>query len=153
MTGDNNLSEVANAATARDNLGVPQTYGQCRLTLSGGNLVLAPWNGNLLTIAGAPQIVPEAGVSLAATGLMPGTTYLICAYMNSGTMTLEASTPAHATSTRAGNKGTEIKSGDGTRSLVGMARVITGPAFADTAAQTARCLVVQPAAAGASRVR
>ncbi|GMO40871.1 carbohydrate-binding protein [Bradyrhizobium sp. TM233] len=135
LTSTNNLSDLASAATARTNLGVPQTYGQCKLVKSGSNLVLQPFNGNLLTIAGATYAVPDAGVSLAATSLTPGTLYYIYAYMNSGTMTLETSTTAHATSTTAGNKGTEIKSGDNTRSLVGMARVITGPAWADSATQ------------------
>lgn len=138
-TGDllstNNLSELTNKATARSNLGVPQTYGQCKLVKSGANLVLQPFNGNLLTIAGVTNAVPDAGVSLAATGLTAGTTYLIYAYMNAGTMTLEASITAHATSTTAGNKGTEIKSGDDTRTLVGMGRVITGAAWADSATQ------------------
>ncbi|MHC2666588.1 hypothetical protein ACMA5K_24115 [Bradyrhizobium diazoefficiens] len=135
LSSANNLSDLSNKSTARDNLGVPQTYGQCRLTLSGGNLVLAPFNGNVLTIAGVPQLVPDAGVSLAATGLTPATTYFIYAFMNSGTMTLEASTTGHATSTTAGNKGTEIKSGDNTRTLVGMARPVTGPAWVDSATQ------------------
>lgn len=135
LSSANNLSDLASASTARDNLGVPQTYGQCRLTLSGGNLVLAPFNGNRLTIAGAPQLVPDAGVSLAATSLTPGGLYYIYAYMNSGVMTLEASATAHATSTTSGNKGTEIKSGDNTRTLVGMARPVAGPAWADSDAQ------------------
>lgn len=135
LSSANNLSDLANKSTARDNLGVTQVYGQCKLTLSGGSLVLAPLNGNLLTIAGTPQAVPDAGVSLAATALTPGTTYMIYAYMNSGVMTLEASTTSHATSTTAGNKGTEIKSGDNSRTLVGMARPVTGPAWADSATQ------------------
>jgi len=50
-----------------------------------------------------------------------GTRRLIYAYNNAGTLTLETSTTTRATSTTAGNVGTEIKSGDDTRSLVGMA--------------------------------
>ncbi|MDD1534549.1 MULTISPECIES: hypothetical protein [unclassified Bradyrhizobium] len=135
LSAGNNLSELSNKSAARDNLGVPQTYGQCRLKLSGADLVLTPCNGNLLTIAGTPHPVPDAGVSLPATGLTPSTDYYIYAYMNSGVMTLEASATGHATSTTSGNKGTEIKAGDDTRSLVGFARVVTGPAWADSAAQ------------------
>jgi len=106
--------------------------GQCRLIKSGANLVLSPFNGNRLTINGVPQTVPSGGVSLAATGLTVSTLYFIYAYMNSGVMTLEASTTSHATDS---TTGVEIKSGDATRTLVGMARPITGPAFQDTAAQ------------------
>ena len=135
LSSANNLSDLANKSTSRANLGVPQTYGQCKLVLSGSNLVLKPFNGNLLTIAGTPQTVPDTGVSLAPTGLAAGNVYYIYAYMNSGVMTLEASVTGHVTSTTAGNNGTEIKSGDNTRTLVGMAQPITGPAWTDTISQ------------------
>jgi hypothetical protein len=106
--------------------------GQCRLTKSGANLLLYPYDGNGLTINGVAYAVPSAGVTLAPTALSVGTNYNIYAYMNAGTMTLEASTTAHATDS---TTGVEIKSGDATRTLVGKARIITGPAFADTDAQ------------------
>lgn len=109
---------------------------QCRLAKWGSYLVLSPRGGNLLTVNGVNCTVPDAGVSLAPTGLTPGTTYYIYATQSGGAINaLEASTTTHATSTTTGNKGTEIKSGDDARTLVGMVRVITGPAFADTAAQ------------------
>jgi hypothetical protein len=107
-------------------------HGQCRLTKSGSNLLLSPVGGNVLIINGAPEVIPSAGVTLAPTALSSNTTYFIYAYMNSGTLTLEASTTGHATDT---TTGVEIKSGDATRTLVGMARIIAGPAWADTAAQ------------------
>jgi hypothetical protein len=111
-------------------------YGQCKLVKSGSNIVLIPDNGNLLTINGVACTVPDAGVSLAATSLTAGTTYLIYATASAGVVNaLEASTTAHATSTTAGNKGTEIKSGDDTRSLVGQARPISGPAWVDSSTQ------------------
>lgn len=99
-------------------------HGQCRLTKSGSNLLLVPQNGNKLIINGAVETIPDAGVSLAPTGLTAGF-YYIYAYMNTGTMTLEASTTARATSTSAGNKGVEIKSGADTRTLVGAAYTTT----------------------------
>lgn len=105
--------------------------GECRLVKSGADLALQRRNGKLLTINGAAETVPAAGVSLAPTSLTPGTTYFIYAFMSAGTMTLEASTTAHATHT----DGVEIKSADATRTLVGMARIITGPAWVDTDAQ------------------
>ncbi|MDR9839468.1 hypothetical protein [Herbaspirillum huttiense] len=106
--------------------------GQCRLSKSGSNLVLSPFNGNKLTISGVQQTIPAAGVSLAPTGLTAGTLYFVYAYMNAGVMTLEPSATGHATDS---TTGVEIKSGDPTRTLVGMARPITGPAWQDTAAQ------------------
>ena len=104
-------------------------HGQCRLSLSGGNLKLVPFNGNKLVINGTMQTVPSAGITLAATGLTAGTLYYIYAYMNAGTMTLEAVTTTHTTDS---GTGVEIKSGDVTRTLVGMAVPVSGPAWADT---------------------
>lgn len=125
-------------ATARTGFGAlydfvtsPQ-WGQCRLVKSGANLVLQRMDGLWLAINDKMYAVPSAGVSLAATGLTPSTLYYIYAWMNGATMTLEASTTGPATDT---NTGVRIKTSDATRTLVGMARVITGPAWQDTAAQ------------------
>jgi hypothetical protein len=52
--------------------------------------------------------------------------------MNSGTMTLEASATSHSMDSVTG---VEIKTGDATRTLVGMGRIIAGPAWVDTLAQ------------------
>lgn len=112
---------LATAATA-----IPS--GQAILSLSGGNLVLSRKNGSLMFINGSNQTIPSAGVTLAATGLTAGTLYYIYAFMNSGTMTLEASTTAYAIDT---STGMPIKTGDATRTLVGMARPDTGPAWID----------------------
>lgn len=109
--------------------------GQCRLSKSGANLVLLPYNGNQLTIAGVAQTIPDAGVTLAPTALVANTSYFIYAYMVGAVMTLEASATGHLTSTTAGNKGVEIKTGDNIRTLVGQARIITGIAWQDTAQQ------------------
>ncbi len=106
--------------------------GQCRLTLSGGNLLLSRFNGSRLTINGFAETIPSAGITLSASGLTPSTLYYIYAYMNSGTMTLEASATVPVADTATG---VQIKTGDATRSLVGMARPVTGPAWADTIGQ------------------
>ncbi|QRF55302.1 hypothetical protein [Variovorax paradoxus] len=107
-------------------------YGECRLVKSGSNIVLQPYKGTRLTIDGIANTVPDGGVSLSSAGLVDATLYYIYAFMNAGVMTLEASTTGHVTDpiTRV-----ETKNGDTTRSLVGMARTIAGPAFVDTAAQ------------------
>lgn len=110
--------------------------GQARLTKSGSNLILLPVNGNLMTVNGVTCTVPDAGVTLAPTSLSVGTLYYIYATCSAGAINaLEASTTGHSTSTTAGNKGTEIKTGDDARTLVGMARIITGPAWQDAANQ------------------
>lgn len=108
-------------------------HGQCQLSKSGANIVLLPKNGNRLVVNGISCSIPSAGVSLAPTGLTVSTVYNIYAVATAGVITsLEASATAHATDA---TTGVEIKTGDATRTLVAMVRPITGPAFADTAAQ------------------
>lgn len=107
-------------------------HGRARLTKSGGNLLLSPYDGNSIVINDTVEVVPSAGVTLAATGLTIDTDHLIYVFMNGATMTLEASTTGHVTNSATG---VEIKSGDSTRTLVGMARPITGPVWVDTPAQ------------------
>lgn len=108
------------------------TYGQCRLTKSGSNLLLSRFNGRRLTINGVAEIIPSAGITLAPSGTTPGTVYFIYAYMNSGTMTLETSITSYVVDS---TTGMPVKSGDATRTLVGMAYPITGPAWQDSATQ------------------
>jgi len=84
--------------------------GQCRLSVvSTTSLKLAPLDGSQLMIAGIPQNIPSAGVTITNSGLAASTLYYVYAYMNSGTMTLELSATGHATDA---NTGIEIKSGD-----------------------------------------
>ena len=109
--------------------------GNVRLDLNAGSLRLLPFNGNTLHINGVGFVVPDAGVTLAATGLLATTLYYIYAWMNAGVMTLEASTTGHSRDTASQNKGAEVKNGDSTRSFVGLAYVKTAATFADTAAQ------------------
>ena len=107
-------------------------HGQCRLTKVDTNLVLSPCNGNKLLINGQAQIVPTAGVTLAPTGLTANTLYYIYAFMSGSVMALEASTTGHSADVITG---VEIKTGDPTRTLVGMAYPIAGPAWADSDSQ------------------
>ena len=107
---------------------VAPQHGQCRLSKSGANLLLQAYNGNKLIINGVTYAIPAAGISLAPTGLTPNTLYYVYAYMNGAAMALEASTTGHSTDA---TTGVEIKTGDATRTLVGMAYPVTGPAFAD----------------------
>ena len=111
--------------------------GQCRLsTPTTTSLKLSPLNGNLLTVNGTNCTIPDAGVTLAAAPALANTTYYIYAVATSGVITsIEASTTAYSISTTAGNKGTPIKTGDDTRTLVGMARGNNSTQWADTTAQ------------------
>lgn len=105
---------------------------ECRLTLSGGNLLLSRCNGSRLVIDDAPQTIPLAGVTLAPTGLSANTLYYIYAAMSSGSMILEAST---AVPTMDARNGIQVKTGDATRTLVGLAYPLAGPVFADSLTQ------------------
>jgi hypothetical protein len=96
---------------------VLDTHGACRLAKSGANLVLSPFNGNTLVINSVLYEIPDAGVTLAPSGLSTSTMYYIYAYISGSTMTLENSTTAYAV--QAGT-GVYIKSGDATRTLVGI---------------------------------
>ncbi len=114
----------------------PIAQGQCRLSKSGANLILLPYKGNRLMVNGVLCTIPDAGVTLAPPAVA-STTYNIYAVATAGVVTsLEQSATAHVPDTAAGaNKGVEIKTGDPTRSLVGMARTTSGNAWADTSAQ------------------
>lgn len=123
---------LASVAFSGNASGVLPAHGQCRLGKVGANLVLARHNGHSLVIDGVCRIIPAAGVSLAPAGMVAGALYYIYAYMNAGTMALEASTASYVMDS---DTGIRIKSGDATRTLVGMARPIAGPAWQDTVAQ------------------
>jgi hypothetical protein len=113
-----------------------KAHGQCILTLSSGSVKLAPKNGNGLIVNGVSCTVPDAGVTLAATGLTVSTGYFIYATASGGAVNaLIASTTGHSVSTTAGNKGVEIMTGDETKTLVGWAYVVTGPAWGTSAVQ------------------
>lgn len=114
----------------------PIAQGQCRLSKSGANLILLPYKGNRLMVNGVLCTIPDAGVTLAPPAVA-STTYNIYAVATAGVITsLENSATAHVPDTAAGaNKGVEIKTGDATRSMVGMARTTAANAWADTRAQ------------------
>jgi len=128
--GSGNNPQISNIKDNRK-----KEHGRCMLAKSGANLLLSPKDGNQLLINQVRCTIPSFGVSLAPTGLTPGTLYYIYARDADGdgvVDALEASTTTHATSS---TDGVEIKSGDATRTMVGWAYVVAGPAFADTAQQ------------------
>jgi hypothetical protein len=122
---------ATSAQGAKFNLLVPAPL-QCRLVKVGANLVLQPLDGNYIIINGMQEVIPAAGVSLAPTGATPLTLLYIYAFMSAGVMTLEFSPTVPVVDL--GN-GVKVKSTDGSRTCVGMARPIAGPAWQDTPAQ------------------
>jgi hypothetical protein len=94
--------------------------GQCRLDRnSATEVILNRHDGRYLFINGVAETIPDGGITADNTGLSANTTYYVYAYMDAGTMKLELSTTAPAQSTTYGH---QIKTGDGTRTLVGRAR-------------------------------
>jgi len=110
---------------------VATSHGQCRLTfVSATSLKLAPFNGRNLLINGVLQQVTAAGVTVANTSLSASTLYYVYAYMSGSTMTLEVSTTGHS---QDATTGVEVKTGNATRTLVGMCRTNSSSQFVDDA--------------------
>lgn len=104
-------------------------HGQCKLAIaSATSIKLSPMNGQSLIIDGVVRAIPSGGVTLTNGGMNINTLYYIYAYMSFGVMTLEfSSTTGHATHTN----GVEIKSGDSTRTFVGMVYANAAAQFSD----------------------
>lgn len=108
--------------------------GYCRLQVdSTTSISLQRYQGSTLPIktgsTWAAIAIPSSGPSLGTGGLSASTLYYVYAFNSSGTLTLEASTTVHATDS---TTGVEIKSGDATRTLVGMARTDASTHFLDS---------------------
>jgi hypothetical protein len=114
--------------------------GQCRLSVATTTqLKLSPYNGRSIIIDGVGYDIPQAGITISNAGLVASTVYFVYLYNNAGTLTLELSATVHATDATTLNWGVEIKSGDSTRTLVGMIATDTSTHFNDSAALRA-CL-------------
>jgi hypothetical protein len=105
--------------------------------VSASQLKFAPYNGDQIKINGIYYPIPAAGIAglgnasvfvngVAGQNLVQNTLYYVYCFNNGGTLTADFSTTGHATSTQAGNVGTEIKNGDNTRSLIGLIWASTG---------------------------
>jgi hypothetical protein len=99
--------------------------------VSATSLQFLPYNGPYLRIKGIIYQIPGAGiVGLANTGVYVNgvagqnlavfTQYFVYAFINAGVITADFSTTSHSMDTTTGNVGTEIKTGDSTRTLIGM---------------------------------
>lgn len=125
-----NIVNFQSASTAPVSL---MNHGRCRLSYQSSTaLILTPYNGNTIVINGQVVTIPSAGVTLSNSGASNSTLYYIYAYLSSGVLTLEYSATGHSTDT---TTGVEIKTGDTTRTLVGMARTTSGGVWNSAAAQ------------------
>lgn len=107
-------------------------FKNCYFTSSGGNGLLKPLDGLLLTMDGIGYPIPTAGVTLAPAGLSAGTVYYVYAYMASGVLTLEASATAPV---QRNDNGMMAKTGQLERTLVGKIYPSgAGPLIQDTSA-------------------
>ncbi|MET3441397.1 hypothetical protein ABIC94_002155 [Variovorax paradoxus] len=126
------LGTTGNQAEARDLLGIGGMQ-QYRLTKSGANLLLSRYGGKFLTVNNVNCAIPAAGVTLAPTGAVSGTSYFVYATAAAGVVTgLEFSATGYVIDT---TSGVPVKSSDPTRTLVGLVRAVGGPAWSDIAAQ------------------
>ncbi|WP_413207697.1 hypothetical protein [Rhodospirillum sp. A1_3_36] len=105
-------------ATLASVLSMISLQGQCRLVLDGTTLKLIPYNGNRMWVDGAARTVPGSGVTLSPSGAGVKSVYYIYAAWVSNTLTLEYSTTGHVIDPATG---VQVKDGDASRSLVGMA--------------------------------
>jgi hypothetical protein len=125
--------------------GSPSNSG--RLTyVSTTQIRFAPYNGGQIKINGSVYAIPSAGIAgctntnayvsgVAAQNLAASNFYYVYAFLNGSNITCDFSTTGHATSATAGNVGTEIESGDDTRSLIGMVRTNSSAQFVDSSQQ------------------
>lgn len=104
-------------------------HGQCRLSVTSSTaLKLSPYNGSYVTVNGKSASIPNAGISITNAGLAVSTVYYAYLYGTTGALQLELSTTGHSTHTN----GVEIKTGDATRTLVGMVATNASTLFTDT---------------------
>jgi hypothetical protein len=132
-TGGANLASNGGPVTIHNAVSSFLNQGRFIASSSTG-VTFATYNGSMVKINGKHYGIPSAGV--AATNLFAGnstfvngvanqnlaatTLYYVYVFDNGGTLALDFSPTGRAASTTAGNFGTQIKSGDDTRSLVGM---------------------------------
>ncbi|WP_088148130.1 hypothetical protein [Achromobacter denitrificans] len=103
-------------------------HGQCRFVfVSSTECRLMPHNGDGVIIDDRQFRIPMNGVAITPTGLATNTLYRIYAYGIAGAISLEASTIAHSRHTN----GIQIKTGDPTRTLVGMVYIPSTVRFLD----------------------
>jgi hypothetical protein len=112
--------------------------------VSATQIKFAPFNGGSVKIAGLLYAIPSAGVTTANTSvyvngtagqnLAASTLYYVYLFNNAGTLTVDFSATGHAADTTTANVGVEIKSGDNSRTLIGMIFTNASSQFSDAPA-------------------
>lgn len=106
------------------------TVGQCKLVFTSTTLLtLIPWNGNKLFISDRYYNIPAAGVTLANTGISAGSLYYVYAFISGGNIQLAADVTVPTVDT---TTGVIVRTGDSTKTLVGVIYGDTGGVFADS---------------------
>jgi hypothetical protein len=129
VDGATGATGPAGAAGPAGDLSAP--LGGLLKFVSATQLQFAPFRGDRIKINSVIYPIPQAGIAgltntncflngVAAQSLAPNKVYFLYCFNNSGVLTADFSTTGHATSSLAGNAGIEIKSGDDTRSLIGL---------------------------------
>jgi hypothetical protein len=110
-----------------------EPVGQCVFAyVNSATCRLSRKNGRFITIGGVRRTLQSAGADLSSTGLNASTLYYVYAYWTGTAVALEASTTGHSVDA---NTGVEIKTGDASRTLVGMVYCPTAATFADSETQ------------------
>ena len=125
-------------ATVLSDIGAQPAGGSGRLQfVSATALSFTPYNGASIRIAGTSYAIPAAGIAGLTNGGLSAKYYrTMCMPSTTAERSPASFRPlTHATSTTAGNEGVEIKSGDNTRTLIGLIRTNNSSQFVDSAAQ------------------
>jgi hypothetical protein len=139
-------ADAGNLATlGSDNLILvrPVTLGGYLKYVSATSLSFLPFRGSHIIINGVVYQIPTTGiVGLANTGiyidgvagqnLAANSLYRIYVFNNAGTLTADFSGAGHVTSNTSRNVGTEIKSGDDSRTFIGLIYTTASAQFSDT---------------------
>ncbi len=117
-TADNNTSDPDTGGANWSQFPQPAAInGQCKFSYqSATQCTLFPSGGSTITVNGQPVTIPSGGVNLTNSGLSGVTLYYVYAYLNSGTLTLTASTTGHVTA----SNGVEVMNGNAAYTLIGM---------------------------------
>ncbi len=122
----NGVAELGENGIVRTPQLPPLAHGQCRFVYSSATECrLMPYNGNGLIINGKQYRIPSAGVPIASAAFSLAATSLVFAKDDgAGAIALEAAGIGVGHSTH--GDGVEIKTGDPSRTLVGLAIVSAG---------------------------